>query len=231
MILRSMVALCILLLGACTSASAGVVYHSDFETPVGMEWSTASRTTLVGRTFLGEFGNGNVTLTLSGLPVHDSMTLSFDLFILKSWDGNYTGYGPDRFYLDVVDGPSLLSTTFANTSSAQSFPQAYRAPGASYAARTNADEVDSLGSRSYGSSIYKFGESGTNNPAFVFAHSASSITFSFSASNLQGVSDESWGLDNVVVKTDYSVVPEPSSVLALLTGIAGFGGIAIRGRK
>src|SRR5262245_59965015 len=38
--------------------------------------------------FRGQFGNNAVTLTLTGLPPHSLVTVSFKLFIIRTWDGN-----------------------------------------------------------------------------------------------------------------------------------------------
>ncbi len=81
--------------------------------------------------FLGEFGgpqigmpgdpgynqtrvDQTIFLTRANLPEHTSLTLAFDLYILKSWDGASPRYGPDRFILSVSNGPTLLDTTFSN---------------------------------------------------------------------------------------------------------------------
>jgi hypothetical protein len=78
------------------------------------------------RRFLGEFGGPRidptartrvrqaVRLTLDRLPPHEQVTVSFDLLILKSWDGSSPGYGPDRWRLSVAGGRTLLDTTFSN---------------------------------------------------------------------------------------------------------------------
>src|SRR5262249_24620683 len=97
--------------------------------------------------FLGEFGgppigrpgdpgwnktrvDQTISLSLSNLPAHGALRLTFDLYILKSWDGDSPAYGPDRFILSVADGPVLLDKTFSNnpkTSSDASF-QSYPIP-------------------------------------------------------------------------------------------------------
>ena len=63
--------------------------------------------------FLGEFGgpplggrgdpgyyhtrvDQTIRLSLTDLPAHSSLELRFDLYVLKSWDGNSPAYGPDR---------------------------------------------------------------------------------------------------------------------------------------
>src|SRR6266404_5160436 len=49
-----------------------LVYTNKFENPVGLEWSRTNRdvTPIGARTFLGQFGNGTVTLALTNLPPH-----------------------------------------------------------------------------------------------------------------------------------------------------------------
>jgi hypothetical protein len=38
--------------------------------------------------FLGEFGSQAITLTLQDLPDHSLVTITFDLYLIRSWDGN-----------------------------------------------------------------------------------------------------------------------------------------------
>src|SRR5687767_3333156 len=85
------------LLLAGSLAGADVVYQHDFETAPGAEWSHTTReVTPSGRGFLGQFGNDTVTLRLQELPAHGTVSVSFDLFLLRSWDGSgENGWGPD----------------------------------------------------------------------------------------------------------------------------------------
>ena len=78
-------------------------YSNNFQNPVGNEWSSTNRdiTPVGGRIFLGQFSNQVVTLTLTNLPFHTNLNLSFDLFIIRSWDGNDTLQGPDIFDVSV----------------------------------------------------------------------------------------------------------------------------------
>jgi len=81
--------------------------------------------------FLGEFGGPQigvpgdpgynqtrveqtVSLTLRDLPSHATLKVSFDLYILKSWDGLSPAYGPDHWSLGVAGGPILFNTSFSN---------------------------------------------------------------------------------------------------------------------
>ena len=47
---------------------------------------------------------------------------------------------------------------------------------------------------------------------YTFGHSSNSVTINFEGISLQGVGDESWGIDNVVV------TPEPATILLLTLG-------------
>ena len=106
---------------ASRSAFSAEVYSNTFDSGTSFsEWShnVFSITPVGSRRFLGEFDDRTVTLTLSGLPTHDIITLSFDFFALRTGGGvgpdaaNNTG--PDRFVLSIANGPTLLDTTFSN---------------------------------------------------------------------------------------------------------------------
>jgi hypothetical protein len=102
------------------------------------------------------------------------LTLSFDLYILKSWDGNSPTYGPDRWSVAVEGGPTLLATTFSNNfktatdSSFQDYPVANSAP------QTGAAAVNVLGYGFwFGDAVYHF--------SFTFAHTGGSAGIVFPA--------------------------------------------------
>ena len=118
-------------------------------------------------------------------------------------DGNDSrnSYGPDIWRLQLVDGPTILQTTFKNAlpdSNAkvkmQAFPGEY--PGDHHECGSGAIETNSLG---YTHSYY-----GTNIPLdavyrlqFTFAHTGRAVLLLFSGINLQALDDESWGIANV----------------------------------
>jgi hypothetical protein len=232
-------------------AGAATVYINDFQGAVGGEWSNTSVASAPNpdyggtRLFLGEFGNNTVSLSLNGLPTHGFTTVSFSLYLIRSWDGNDTTdvngdpLGHDNWTLNVAGGPSLLNTTFSNgnpagqayspSSSAISCNPGYNAvmPAGVYNPMTGAKECYSLG--------YTFSDPQVTNESmdsvyelsFTFAHTGSSLMLNFGANGLQGIADESWGLDNV--KVAVSAVPVPPSVWLFGSGLLGLIGVA-RGR-
>ncbi|MCZ7641323.1 MAG: hypothetical protein M5U12_37865 [Verrucomicrobia bacterium] len=176
-------------------------YFADFEGVVGPEWSHRQTdvTPLGKRRFLGQYGNETVSLTLNGLPAHEAVMISFDLFVIQSWDADGTcGAGPDIWQLEPVGGPLLLRATFSNTAGVgecpgnafQSFPGDY--PESVFPAQTGAAERNTLGYPNFGDTVYAV--------SFAIRHGDPSVRFDFTGMGLEGISDESWGLDNVRVE-------------------------------
>ena len=172
------------------------VYTNDFEGAVGAEWcSTSVSTTPVGaRKFLGPFGGGTRSLTVTGLPSHKEVTVSFDLFIIGAWVGNSSAWGPDSWALRVDGGPTLLYTTFSNSGDDQAYPGTF--PGDSHLAQTGAAENNTLG---YPPNPYGGATDSVYNLSFTFAHSAGSLILKFTGGPGVGVA-QSWGIDNIVVQ-------------------------------
>jgi hypothetical protein len=237
------------------SASAATVYPlNDFQTAVGAGWSSADNTIAITqapnddfeRKFLGEFSNGTVSLSLTGLPVHATTTVSFSLYLIRSWDGNDTTVinsdplGPDLWSLGVAGGPSLLSATFSNGNPAgqsySPFPGAlscnpgYNAvyPAGTYNPMTGASECYSLGYTFSSPDVTNEAMDSVYNLSFTFAHNANDLVLNFSAAGLQGIADESWGLDNVQVAV--APVPVPPAVWLFGSGLLGLIGVARRKR-
>ena len=158
-----------------------------------------------------------VSLTFSDLPPHQHLRFSFDLLIIRSWDGNVTevpqtlstdqarlinprnieAIGPDIWYM-AVDSTELVRTTFSNwgvDNYGFDFDQAYPGsfPGDSALSRTGADEVGSLG--------YTFGEVQDLDSIYEMSHAVdhagSELTIDLAAEGLQPLDDESWGLADV----------------------------------
>jgi len=163
-----------------------------------------------GHHFLGEFGGPaigkpgdlgwnatrveqTITLSLGNLPPHKKVILSFDLLILKSWDGDSPKFGPDVWTLRQHDGPTILSSTFSNNpkvvteGSYQDYPKPHSSP------TEGAYSRNSLGYKFFGDSTYRF--------QFEINHTAKELLLDFGSSLFEGkgTDDESWGLDNVCV--------------------------------
>jgi len=179
-----------------------IVYNQDFEGVVGGEWSNnkTSLTPAGDHKYLGDFGNQTVTLTVGDLPASGRVRVSFDLFILNTWDGSNGTYGPDLWSLAVRGGPVLLRSTFSNNPNNASLSQSYPAfyPDASYPGFTGAAEFGTLGyppNAGYGSiltdSIYHLN--------FDFDYSSPTLLLDFTGAGLEALSNESWGLDNMQV--------------------------------
>lgn len=195
---------CICLL--CLPSWAQVIYSNDFETSIGSEWSVTpvgdsnyppariSATPVGNRHFLGNFGSQEVVLHLNGLPSHAAVSVSFDLFIMRTWDGDGEYCcGPDIWELRFDDYGVLMRSTFSNTEiygNNQTYPDWH--PGPVHPGRSAALEINALG---YGGpdsdSIYRITK--------TFSHSASTLSLRFRGLPNQSLSDESWGIDNLVV--------------------------------
>jgi len=204
------------------------VYFNDFEDQAGPEWSrsTIPATPIGERRFLGQFGNSTATLTLTDLPSHTRMRVSFDLFVIRSWNGNEVqeGAGPDHWML-TVDDETLLNTTFANrpSSADQAFPGNY--PDEQYPPQTGAAEVDSLGYMYFDfiGPTSELPQSAVYHMVFTVEHETDATTVSFSASGLEGLDNESWGLDNVRIE----VLDAEAEVEAQLTISSTAGGSVV----
>jgi uncharacterized protein (TIGR03437 family) len=188
--------------------------------------------------FLGEFGgpvivaappydpqhfvtvDETVTLMLRDLKPHTFMTVAFDLYVLKSWDGNNRTYGPDRWTLRVQDGATLLDTTFSNNPKTGADLSQQNYPVANSPQQSGAASVNTLGYTFYGDSIYHL--------SFNFPHAGDTLMLNFSSSLFEGkgTDDESWGLDNVRVSSN-SDAPIAASAAAPSVGLAAqaFGSI------
>lgn len=245
-------------LGMSMTANAATVYLNDFQGSIGSEWTTTAASGIhtasapnpdyAGtRLFLGEYGNDTLTLSLNGLMPHASTTVSFSLYLIRSWDGNETGVvngdplGPDTWNLGVAGGPTLLSASFSNGGTVgQSYaPNPFSSgctpynlgelPPGEYNPMTGASECYSLGYTFSSDFVSNEAMDSVYNLSFTFAHSASDLTLNFWAQNLQGIADESWGLDNVQVQI--TPVPVPAAVWLFGSGLLGLIGIARRKQR
>jgi len=208
--------------------SSSVITYSSIANPPGSGTLVAPAVTNTvspnrAQRFLGLFGgppigvpgdpgynhtrvDQTIRLALTNLPPHGLLILSFDLYIVKSWDGNSPAYGPDRFRLSVVGGPLLLDTTFSNNpktateGSFQNYPVHQSAPW------TGASATNTLG-------YDRFFQDCTYRLQYSFPHTEEKVTILFNSSLFEGkgIADEAWGLDNVRVTVEAEQARRPGS--------------------
>jgi hypothetical protein len=188
------------------------VYTNDFEGILGSEWALrkTSITPLGGRKFLGMYGQDNESIVLTNIPPHTDVVLSFDLFVILTWNGNNDPNEPDIFSVKLEGIRTLLNATFGSYVT-QSFPLNYsecKFPG-----YTGAAEFGTLGFL-WNNNI------GDNQPcdavynlSFAFPHTSNSLVPSFSGKGVDLRDAESWGIDNVVISLANSFPNSPPEIL------------------
>lgn len=224
-----------------SNAATTQVFFTDFNSGVPVEFSGITSTEFVqGYNGLGTDSNvfsGNfihnttlspivpTRLTLTGLPKHDSIDLNFLLAIINSWDGqSSTIVGITDIFNVTVDGNSVFSNTFKNVlSGVPDSIQGYTPPVGVELARqvplgfgpNNPILLDSA---------YNLGL----DPIFDnIPHTNDTLTIEWFASGpgWQGITDESWAIDNVeVIINATQTVPEPRNNVAAFALLA-FGGL------
>ena len=200
------------------------VYQNDFETAPGPELSSTSGplglfahyvdcsgaycTTYLGLASGRLFANDDITLSLSGLPLHTAIRGSVDLLLFGSWEGN-DAPGPDLLSFGSP-GVSTTTTSFATVpGTTQSFPNKYPTL---HPANTGAVEVNTLGTH-FGSplsAVYHLSvtapDTRTNPSGFVLG------------SGLEDWTNEAYTIDNLHVEV--LVTPEPATALLILPASA-----------
>jgi hypothetical protein len=186
------------------------VYTNDFESSNLSNIGNGIIEQFNGSAVLGRYNNndnkGYFNLSLNNLPKHDLITISFDLYIHDSWDGNKTAPdGPDIWQM-LVDGNRYIYTTFSNFPcgvnefcSPQSYPldypNNYNNPKAG-AYRTDLPGVCHLAGPN-GTTQYKITK--------TFRHTNNTLLLECSDKLVQPNApdpkcDESWSVDNINVK-------------------------------
>ena len=186
-------------------AQCNQIYYNDFEDSVGIAWSDTTTYAFVNTKLLGPFENQSVDLNLTNLPVNDSVSISFDLYIHDTWEGLQLNVfqipipgSSDRWKLELVQSNTIqgsFETSFSTHASGnQSYPDVFFTsnPANSGAMLTG------LPSRCYnhpnGSTKYSITK--------TFYSNSTTGKISFKSLQNQGVCDESWGIDNVMIRNN-----------------------------
>jgi hypothetical protein len=172
--------------------------------------------------FIGRFDNTHTRALAVFNTVGTKYTVDFDLYVIGSWDGRGKQAQNGTFQANVFQvgyrcgsGTAtvvpLFTTTFSNQYTVQQdFPNAYLAGGYKAGTGSVPGSIDALDYkdhpelsntptfRSFGDATYHFSytittECGSVAPTFVF---------SSTAPGQQSNYDESWGLDNIIMKAD-----------------------------
>jgi hypothetical protein len=172
--------------------------------------------------FIGRYNNTHTRTLLVFQEAGSKYTVNFDLYVIGSWDGKGKQAQSGAFQANVFQvayrcgiDPTLhpvFSTTFSNQLTVQQdYPLAYGLGGNK--AGTDAVAIDALGYkdrpdlsntplfRSFGDATYKMSYTlsgicgGTEGTAPTFVLSST-------APGQQSNYDESWGVDNIVLKSD-----------------------------
>lgn len=192
-----------------------VVYENNFDERDETNISGALFSTRFGSSYIGNYNNDGFTLHLNDLPRHNYIYISFTLYIMDTWDGNSNGLNPDapdKWIMKVNNGINASSldtytgfeTTFSNGPCdgvlclTQSYPNEYPFQNNP---RTGAR-------RNRGGLCARRGVTGGTTEYFferTFSHEDPSIIFSFYDELFQSnvadnKCDESWGMDNLVVR-------------------------------
>ncbi len=217
------------LLAVSASAHATVLVNENFNDGVadGFTGANGVATAPSAEKFLGYLNLGE-TGTLTAGAGYENLVLSFDLYVIRSMDGEGPPYqccGPDPFRVIVNGSTVVFDHTFANRTD---WEQSYGGPLAP--GRTGSDSA-LYGALGYGDYF------GTNSVYHISLSLGSGVTsFGFQGATSQGwesaSEDEAYGVDNVVLTGDLiptqGGVPEPATWAMMIGGFVGMGAMLRR---
>jgi hypothetical protein len=235
-------------IAACCGTS---IYTNTFQSgSAGAGWTASNGTPTVqktplpgpapGRRFLGLYGRtvNDQTVTFNSstasltLPTHTQLLVSFDLYIVRSWDGDTNSPpncgscpGPDHFL--VKEGSisrTIFDATFDNYDynrvvgpsgiagsqllADQSFPSPHLNP--SNWPGQGAAEINTLGYKFGPDSLYPTAGGTIMDSVYHITlpidHTGPNLILTFTSLGLQAIADEAWGIDNFCIS-----VPDATS--------------------
>jgi hypothetical protein len=186
------------------------VYSNDFEDKNLSGIDGGVITLYHGTNVLGTYNSGGFKLKINGLPTHNLVDISFDLYIHDSWDGNQQAgnylIGPDIWQLSV-DNKSYINTTFSNGDCLpgnfcppQSYPANY--PNNNNNPKTAAlntllPGACSLSTSTTGSTLYKIHKRISHTDTGILIECIDKLV----QKNVDNPKcDESWSVDNMHIK-------------------------------
>ncbi len=167
------------------------------EIPIVLE-----KTPFKSNLFLGKLSNNTAAFSVYNLTEHDSITISFDIYIIGTWDGNDKTYGQDVFMLKI-DSNEYIKTSFSNTTFTQSYPE-LNIGNKSYKAKTGARAINKLGFTWKEHNRYDGIMDAVYSITLTVPHHNNSTDILFSCTlrdSDNSLYNESWGLDNVTLLT------------------------------
>ena len=208
--------------GSDVTGSSGTSFSTSLEEDgFGSASGPTTTTSPSGQEFLGRFTNVDTEADLIVTNGSSLYQLSFDLYIIGSWDGKGKQAQNGVFLANVFSvgyecsggaTGTIFASTFSNQLTVQQDYPANIAAGqvGGNKAGTGSYAQDALNYRSaptisntpqfrsWGDTQYHVSLSGTNP-----CGAGQSVTFTFgsTAPNQQSNYDESWGIDNVVIRT------------------------------
>lgn len=169
-------------------------------------------------------------LTLTNLPAHTSIDLSFLFAAIDTWDSRATG-GFDIFNVRV-DGVTIFSQGFANVENGTTMnysppPGVLLTPAPFPQLGWNTDEPGWNHESAYNLGL---------DPSILnIAHTQATLTIQWFATGeqfaFQGGTDESWAIENVRVNLNTAIVPEPPSALLMGLGLLTLLGFRLKSKR
>lgn len=184
------------------------IYNNSFETGDLSNIQNGIINQFNNSAVLGQYNNGSFVLTVANMPKHDLVTISFDLYIHDSWDGNKLAPdGPDIWEM-LVDGNPYINTTFSNEQcgtgvfcSPQAYPfdypNNYNNPKTG-AYKTNLPSICSLKNSAAGTTWYKIEKTLTHSNSKLELKCLDKLV---QTNTVDPKCDESWSVDNITIKT------------------------------